>query len=569
MLAFACVSARSATPLRWSRRSFLRLSAGAIAATTLGACTPARPGGAGSRSTGPALVPPADPIAEAASALNPTWIRRTARGYDPRRSGELQILPLAPNYVGDGLPHAGPWDYTSRVPMFWYGPGFIRPLGVVDERASAADIAPTWAELLGFRLPSTQGRALARVLEPAVRRPEPPRLLVTLVWDGAGRNVLNQWPTAWPNLRSLVPDGAWIEHAESGSSPTNSAPVHATIGTGVFPATHRMVGHRLRVGGGIVMPWNDGPSLLERPTLADRYVEATGGRSVTGMVGSLAIQLGMLGHGSAWAGNERPLAVLRQDPDAKTLGAEYPRWNLPEPLPRWYRFPAYVNGLPGLATYLPALDAADGAADGRWREHGLADDVLQGGFLSPARIPYQTRVVEEVIRREGFGRHDAPDLLFLNYKVIDQVGHTFSMNSREMHDTLRTQDEYLPVLIDILNREVGEERWALLVTADHGSTPDPRISGAFQIPMAGLARSIDEAFGAPVVREVKPTELFVDLEALASVRADLRDVARHVMALTQGDLAGEGASAPSDPGARAFEVAYPSSMLPSLLRRVS
>jgi hypothetical protein len=177
--------------------------------------------------------------------------------------------------------------------------------------------------------------------------------------------------------------------------------------------------------------------------------------------------------------------------------------------------------------------------------------------------------VEEVIRREGFGRHDEPDLLFLNYKVIDQVGHTFSMNSREMHDTLRTQDEYLPVLIDILNREVGEERWALLVTADHGSTPDPRISGAFQIPMAGLARSIDEAFGAPVVREVKPTELFVDLEALASVRADLRDVARHVMALTQGDLAGEGASAPSDPGARAFEVAYPSSMLPSLLRRVS
>jgi hypothetical protein len=273
----------------------------------------------------------------------------------------------------------------------------------------------------------------------------------------------------------------------------------------------------------------------------------------------------MLGHGAAWRDNEKALAVLRQPRNAETLGAEGPEWNLPEQFRRWYRFADYANRLPPLATYFPEADGRDGERDGRWRGHRIEDDVVEGGFQTPARIPYQTRLLEELIAREGFGRGDRPDLLYVNYKVIDMVGHIFSMNSYEMRDTLRTQDEYLRHLIDILDREVGTGSWAMLVTADHGSTPHPRVSGAFQISSSKLQDAIDETFGrdGPVVEQVKQTEIFVDREQLAKTSATLRDVSTFVMSLTQRDLVSTGASA-SDPTAQAFEAAFPSGIIPSL-----
>lgn len=513
------------------------------------------------------MLAPNDPMVEMVCGLPPRVIRRISRGYHPERSGELQLLPEAPNFVGDGLPHVGPWDYTSRVPMLWYGPGYIKPLGVVDQHATSADISPTWARLLGVDFPTPNGRPLTDVLVPASERRAAPRLIVTLVWDGAGRNVLEQWPEAWPNLRSLIPQGAWIEDAEVGSSPTSSAQIHATIGTGVFPRIHGVVGHSLRIDDRLVSPWARGPGILLRPTLADLYAEAMDDRAATGMVGTVSIQLGMLGKGSAWRGNASPLAVLRAAPDAETLGAEGPAWNLPDLLRQWYRFPEYANLLPALATYFAELDGRDGIADGRWRGHGLDDEVIEGGFQTPARIPYQTRLVEEILSRESFGKDDVPDLLYLNYKVIDQVGHIFSMNSGEMRDTLTTQDAYLPVLIDILDRNVGEGRWAMLVTADHGSTPNPQVSGAFQISSSRLGQAINETFGAggaPVVEQVKQTELFIDEERLAEGGATLKDMATFVMTLTQSDLESPGVSSVSDPRAPAFEAAFPSEIIPSL-----
>ena len=525
-------------------------------------------GGTASPTNAPGLLPPTDAMVDLACGLPSRWIRRTARGYFPGRSAELQILPKAPNFVGDGLPHVGPWDYTSVVPMLWYGPGFIKPVGTLEQHATVADIAPTWARLLGVDLPSAEGRPLTDILIPAEQRASAPRLIVTLIWDGAGRNVLDQWPGQWPNLRSLIPDGAWIDGAEVGSSPTSTAQIHATIGTGVFPRVHGVVGHSLRIDGQIVKPWKRGPEIMLRPTLADRYAEATDRQSLTGMLATVSIHLGMLGHGADWRGNAKPPVVLREAANAETLGAEGATWNLPETLKQWYRLPPYANDLPPLATYFDALDGVDGSGDGLWRGHGLDDEVLEGGFESPARIPYQTRLVEELVAREGFGADDVPDLLYLNYKVIDMVGHIWSMNSAEMRDSVRVQDEYLPVLIEILNRHVGEGRWAMVLTADHGSTPNPRASGAFQISSGKLAQAINETFGGsdgtPVVQQVKQTEVFIDLEQLARRRATLRDVAELVMQLTQGDLLSEGVSIVTDPKTTAFEASFPSDIIPSL-----
>ena len=40
------------------------------------------------------------------------------------------------------------------------------------------------------------------------------------------------------------------------------------------------------------------------------------------------------------------------------------------------------------------------------------------------------------MRREGFGADDVPDLLYINYKLVDEIGHLYSMNAAEMRDAV-------------------------------------------------------------------------------------------------------------------------------------
>ncbi|HEX2031446.1 MAG TPA: alkaline phosphatase family protein, partial [Actinomycetota bacterium] len=524
---------------------------------------------ANQRGVADGTLTPRGPVARAVCSLPRPWLTRIWRGYHPDRSGELQILPELPNFVGAGLPHVGPWSYTSDVPMLWYGPGHIKALGTAQRDVTVADIAPTIAELLGFEFDAPDGKPLRGALVPRDQRPRPPRLVVVNIWDGAGRDVLEEWPEDWPNLRSLMPRGAWYDRATVGSSPTSSAQIHGTIGTGAFPKTHGLVGHSMRVDGKIVAPWKNGPGLLMVPTLADLYDRAMDNRPLVATSGTVAIQLGMMGHGAAFQGGDKDMAVLRVPGTAETLGAEGVRWNLPEPLTRFFSYPGYANSLPPLSRYVQReLDLRDGRRDGKWRGHDLDAEQLLGGFYTPARIPYQTRLVEEMIEREGFGADDVPDLLFINNKLIDQLGHIYSYNSLEIKDSVRAQDEALPTLIEVLDREVGRGNWAMVVTADHGSTPSPRVSGAFQISAGELHGAVKERFDpdgddVEVIEQVKQTEVFMNVEELAEHGYSLEDVARFVMTLRQRDVPIPGNPVPR-PNAKVFRAAWPADAMRTL-----
>ena len=138
---------------------------------------------------------------------------------------------------------------------------------------------------------------------------------------------------------------------------------------------------------------------------------------------------------------------------------------------------------------MDALDRADGQRDGRWGDDDIAQ-LLQG-WDTPARIPYQTRVIEELIRRERFGADATPDLLFVNYKVTDYVAHTWGVGSPEMRDSLQAQDAALAELVRYLDERVGAGRWAMVLTADHGAAPSPSETGGTVISSAKLTAAIE------------------------------------------------------------------------------
>jgi hypothetical protein len=213
-------------------------------------------------------------------------------------------------------------------------------------------------------------------------------------------------------------------------------------------------------------------------------------------------------------------------------------WNLTTDMAPFYDLPEYVNDLPPLSDYVDDVDAADGSLDGLWRENDI--EQLSNGFDTPARTPFQQTLVETVIEREGFGADDVADLLYLNYKAIDTIGHLFSADGVEMSDAVETQDAALERLVGFLNDTVGEGRWVMVLTADHGTQRDPETSGAFMIDINKLRSGLSSTFdgdgdGVTLVQEVRPTEIWLDLEELADNGFTLEQVSRWFLSLTQAD----------------------------------
>jgi hypothetical protein len=477
------------------------------------------------------------------------WVLRTINGYFPGRSGEIQIIPREPNFFG-AWTHSGPWEYLQRVPLFLYGPGHVAPAGRVGRPVTMADLAPTMGAHLGYDFDTGDGDVLREAVLPDA---EPPKLIVVVVWDAGGRNVIDHYGDAWPNVRRLIPRGAWYENATVGSSPSVTPAVHTTLGTGVFPSRHGILDLRIRQDGALVGPILSGPQYLRVPTLADAYDREMDNRPVVGFVASEPT-LGMIGHGSYLDGGDRDIA----------LGQREGVWGLTDANLKYFTFRDYVNDLPGLDRAIRELDAADGQRDELW----MGEDVFHDPYYilkTPAYAEYQTGVLREVIQREGFGADDTPDLLFTNYKQIDQVGHEWSWPSAQMEAVVGSSDKAVGDLVRILDQEVGRGEWVIAVTADHGATPLEEFSGAFRIDQQTLTQDVNDAFddgdGTKVVQSFRVTQMWIDMDELEDAGATLEDVSRFLMRYSEGD---NDPAATDSPRAPVLQAAFPSHVLDDL-----
>ena len=426
---------------------------------------------------------------QAACEIPPALFRRIQRGYFPGRSPEIITLPKEPNFYGSFTvtTHSGPWNYLQRVPLVHYGPGFIRPRGEVSgvKNVTLTDIAPTIARLLKMKWPSDRpGAPLNSALLPREDRKRP-KLVVVVVWDGGGNNVLAAWPDAWPNLRSLMRGGAWFPRATTGATQSNTPVAHSTIGTGAWPRRHGIIDIRLRSGEKVVDSFvNQGGRFFETATIGDIYDRSRNNRPELGLFGYHTWHQGMIGHGSAWPGADADDAAIVSHQGDEIVGLPH------------FNFPPYAASVRGLKEDTRTVDAGDGELDGRWMEHPL--DTPRQLKDSPVYLMYQTRVVKQMVRREGFGHDWIPDLFMVNYKPIDVIGHRYNMINPEMGSAIAYADEELQRLRAFFNRTVGKRQWVMLMTADHGQTPSARSTGAWPVNLTELTIDVSRHFDIPI-----------------------------------------------------------------------
>jgi hypothetical protein len=512
-------------------RACSRVAAGLVTVALLAyACV----GPFDSRDDKPPDESPLDPV-RAACEMPERWLTRLERGFDPAHSQDITTVPLTPNFYAGfpsggftGTSHSGVWDYLQDVPLVLYGPGFIRPQGEIylDRPVSLIDMAPTMAELFGEPFAENRpGRALTEALLPADERPVPPRLIVNVVWDGGGWNVLNRWPNRWPFFKKLISAGTSVAEATVGSSPSVTPAVHATIGTGTFPGRHGIVDVHMRVDDSIGASWPGGsPRHLSARTFADIYDKRTSGLAKIGMVAFRTWHLGMIGHGAFLEGGDRDVAVMfRKNGDLYTV-------------PRWYSLPRYLADVKGWRKDAQLVDAADGRIDTQWRGEAVLarfDRLID----SPAWPLYQTRLIGALIRGERYGSDDVPDLLYTNYKQIDLLGHRYNMINEEIGDTIHYSDVALRRLVKTLNHHVGRNRWVLTLTADHGQQPDALAVGAWPIGTDELTSDLAAHFEVDesVVLRWRPSGLWLDSEQIEEVGATMNEVARYLMEYTIED----------------------------------
>jgi hypothetical protein len=531
----------------------------------VGACTnqaPAPPRSNSSPSAEPTVSPTAT-ITEVATSryvriacdLPRVQLERIVNGYITGKSGEIQFVLRTPHFFGANS-HSGPWDYLQHVPLFFYGPGHVAPVGNVDGPVTVADIAPTFGRLLGYEFDTPDGDPLEEAVQPGQA---PPKLIVLVVWDGGGRNVMAESPAAWRDVRRLIPEGAWFDDATVGSSPSVTPATHATMGTGVLPRTHGALDLRIRDGDRLVGPILNGPQYLLAPTLADAWDRDQGNRPVVGFVATEPA-LGMIGHGSFAEGGDKDLA----------LGQREGVWGLTPENQRYFRYEPSLTELPGvLDEAVRRLDLEDGRLDGLWLGEAVLEapaDILH----TPAYAAYQTEVLRNVIRQEGFGRDDVPDLLYTNYKQIDRVGHRWAFPSPQMEAVVASSAREFVNLARVLDEEVGPGQWVMALTADHGSTPSAASTGAFAIDQIDLTDDINAALDTdgddvPVLTSFRVTQLWMNVPELEENGHTLGAVADFLMEYTPADNAPDPSAVPEElRNDRLFAAAFPGQVLDAL-----
>jgi predicted AlkP superfamily pyrophosphatase or phosphodiesterase len=351
------------------------------------------------------------------------------------------------------------------------------------------------------------------------------RLVLLIVVDQFRYDYLERFGDLFApgGIRRLMRDGASWTEANYDHMPTYTAPGHATLMTGAWPAETGIVAN----------DWPDRDTGKSVSSVSDTTLTLFGGEEGEVASSPRRLMASTLGDELRLRTNDRSkvIGISVKDrsailPAGRHANAAY--W-FSQRTGRMVSSNYYFNNLPSWVTNFNDARPADKFYGARWERLLPESEYLKragadappwenigevpgdtntfphtvtGGAASPNSnfygaldyTPFSNDLLlsfaKQAITNEKLGADDDVDILTLSFSANDYVGHRFGPYSQEVMDISLRVDRSIASLLDFVNEQVGLQNTLVVFTADHGVAPIPEHSNALGLP-GGRVKSDD------------------------------------------------------------------------------
>jgi hypothetical protein len=328
---------------------------------------------------------------------------------------------------------------------------------------------------------------------------EKPALVVYVVVDQLRGDLLERYdPLFTGGFRRLHDEGFRFLSATHDHAKTSTAAGHTALSTGTFPSRNGIVANdwmeRTSQGWQSVYCYEDSmmhvlglpalegrsPKNLLRGGLADWILSADSASVIVSASRKDRAAIAMSGKTSEhtyWIAANTARFVT-----STFYADEYPGWveriNQVE-MPIIFGDSVWEQTLPPVAREAsrPDTSAFEGDGTHSFFPHRFLDetrDPSRHGALNRwgyALTPPDSALgvfAGDAVRVLNLGDDEITDYLALSFSQTDDIGHDYGPLSREQLENLLHLDRTLGSLMRVLDDEVGEDRWVMALTGDHG-----------------------------------------------------------------------------------------------------
>lgn len=365
-------------------------------------------------------------------------------------------------------------------------------------------------------------------------KPSRPHLIVFVAIDGLPqRQVLNYRDQLAPDgFNRFLARGSWFANANYGHAFTVTGAGHATMLTGAYPHRTGIVGNewldnqtgerRYCVGDTSARYIGHTTRPLDGTSPKNLMVETVGDVLRRASPQSKVIAISGKDRGAILPAGQTGTAYMYMGASGQFASTthympEHPAWvnafNARRPADRYFKSewkallpePAYAQSIPDQQPWFgPAggsLPMRYSAPDDQVPGPNFYGSLLRGPFGDALTLDFARAAVDG----EQLGQDAAPDILAISLSGHDYVNHAFSAESRLSHDHVLQLDRLLQAFWQDLDARVGKDRYAVVLTADHGFMPAIDVSAQRGFPtgrvdgastLTTINRGLEQRFGA-------------------------------------------------------------------------
>jgi hypothetical protein len=370
--------------------------------------------------------------------------------------------------------------------------------------------------------------------------PDKPKLVVLIVFDQMRGDYLTRWQELYgkDGFQRLIGEGVWFTNCHYPYATTTTGPGHSSILTGATPAKHGIVNNQWyerslaasvncaqsnryeRVPAAIKKPAAveepeppkekekkekeedtglaearvsraaGSPDRLLSPTVGDALKEATKGRAKVFGISfkdrSALLPVGKKADGAYWL-DSTDGTIITSSYYRDSVHPWVARFNKERVADQWFD-KEWTRLLPDLdySKYSgpdDALGESKGVKQGvtfPHPMHGGAKKITKAYYDALFNSPYGNEMLFELAKRaiheEQLGNHDVPDMLVVGFSSNDTIGHAWGPDSQEVLDVTLRSDRLMAEFLNYLDKEVGNGKYLIALSADHGICPLPEAS---------------------------------------------------------------------------------------------